>query len=118
MSCREQAKAASLTCSVIAVDAGALVVPGERRLFDVPEQQLEQIIADKGQVRCPGKAGSSSACTAILEAIAYVNQAMGDQLKGPMISCDSSLLWAYHRVQATAVAAAIADTFNLGCTMR
>jgi hypothetical protein len=54
---REQAKAASLTCSVIAVQPGALVVPGERRLFDVPEQQLEQIIADKGQVR--GAAGAS-----------------------------------------------------------
>jgi hypothetical protein len=50
--CREQAKAVTLTCSVIAVDQGALVVPGERRLFDVTEQQLEQIIADRGQVRC------------------------------------------------------------------
>ncbi|KAF6239171.1 hypothetical protein COO60DRAFT_374728 [Scenedesmus sp. NREL 46B-D3] len=47
---REQAKAATATCSVIAVGAGGLVVPGERRLFDVPEQQLEQIIADKGKV--------------------------------------------------------------------
>jgi hypothetical protein len=85
MSCREQAKAASLTCSVIAVDAGALVVPGERRLFDVPEQQLEQIIADKGQVRCAGKAGkvSSSACTALFcsfTSSGWVNHAMGVQL--------------------------------------
>jgi hypothetical protein len=57
---------ATLTCSVIAVDAGALVVPGERRLFDVHEQQLEQIIADKGQVRCSRrKAGGSRACTAL-----------------------------------------------------
>ncbi|WIA31269.1 hypothetical protein OEZ86_001264 [Tetradesmus obliquus] len=47
---REQARAATLTASVIAVDKGALVVPGERRLFDVPEQQLEQIIADRGRV--------------------------------------------------------------------
>lgn len=48
--CREQAKHATLTSSVIAVDQDALVVPGERRLFNVTAQQLDCIVADKGQV--------------------------------------------------------------------
>lgn len=62
--CREQARAATLTASVIAVDKGALVVLGERRLFDVPEQQLEQIIADRGRVRMawPGSKELQACC--------------------------------------------------------
>lgn len=43
------------------------MVPGERRLFDVPEQQLEHIIADRGRVRMawPGSKQLQACCSVL-----------------------------------------------------
>jgi hypothetical protein len=47
---REQTREATINTACIGVEASHLVVPGQRRLYKVSNQTLEQIVADQGQV--------------------------------------------------------------------